>query len=301
MSTQRYKIPTVRESDTMDFVDAVNGVGTATDAALRKLVDDFKRNPYKLPPASTEPGTLGGVKVGTGFVVYSDGLLELAAAGYKLPPAKADAIGGIVAGRNVNITEDGTISMGAGAISTSMIDSVALAPSAVTSAKIRESAITRDKIAYDVYNDIAGASAVWEKAKTFKMWGFRDTQYQPIMHMLKFGDAIRMFIPYTAMGNPYNESTFCNANYSNKSGKFYASGGAEVGAGEYFTDIFSFAIARYAQDTTNGDYVYKGCCKVSVNGAAGSWVSTYEGSKTGTNDVWVTTPVVISDNIVEAN
>lgn len=41
MATTYYNLPTVKGSDTADFVNAINGLATATDAALRNVANDI--------------------------------------------------------------------------------------------------------------------------------------------------------------------------------------------------------------------------------------------------------------------
>jgi len=71
---------------------------------------------YTLPPATA--GTLGGIKVGSGLSVLSDGTLSADGGGgggsYTLPPATNLVLGGIKVGDGLAVTGDGTLSANAG-------------------------------------------------------------------------------------------------------------------------------------------------------------------------------------------
>ena len=55
-------------------------------------------------------GTLGGVKIGAGIGLASDGTISVTTASFALSTATAYALGGIKVGANLNITADGTLS-----------------------------------------------------------------------------------------------------------------------------------------------------------------------------------------------
>ena len=71
---------------------------------------------YTLPPATA--GTLGGIKVGTGLSVLSDGTLSATGGGggdsYTLPPATNSVLGGIKVGGGLSVTGEGLLSANAG-------------------------------------------------------------------------------------------------------------------------------------------------------------------------------------------
>jgi hypothetical protein len=64
---------------------------------------------YTLPPATDT--TLGGVKIGSGVNVTSDGTISVNGGGsYTLPPATSETLGGIKVGSRLSVESDGTLS-----------------------------------------------------------------------------------------------------------------------------------------------------------------------------------------------
>ena len=64
--------------------------------------------PYTLPTATAY--RLGGVKVGDGLSVYSDGTLSVTGSAYTLPAATVSTLGGVKVGSGLSVTTDGTLS-----------------------------------------------------------------------------------------------------------------------------------------------------------------------------------------------
>lgn len=81
--------------------------GGALDTILNAIVDIIPAG-YELPIATDE--TLGGVKVGSRLSITEDGVLSASDQSYSLPAASAETLGGIKVGSNLSITEDGVLS-----------------------------------------------------------------------------------------------------------------------------------------------------------------------------------------------
>lgn len=163
MSTRNYGIPTVDPDATLAFVDAVNGVATATDAVLHGVAGSFPTDPYELPTATTE--TLGGVRIGDGFKVYSDGLLTTAADKFVLKPATSTKLGGVAIGNNVTATNSGVIGIGEYAFGDMEANEKTLALGGVTTPKIQDNAVTLDQTAAALLNTLRGPGALWTNAQ----------------------------------------------------------------------------------------------------------------------------------------
>lgn len=163
MSTRYYGLPTVDDSTTLNFVDSVNGLANSTDAVLHGVAESFDKQSFDLPTATGE--TLGGVRIGDGFKVYSDGLLTTSREAFELKPATAETLGGVAIGRNVNIS-DGKITIGDAAFDLTTVSTSQLAPNAVTTAKLGLRAVeSPDNIESRIYNAFSGAGGVWKNAE----------------------------------------------------------------------------------------------------------------------------------------
>lgn len=85
-----------------------------TDAANKQYVDQAVAGAsYTLPAATTT--TLGGVKVGEGLSVTSDGTLSATGGSKEIPIASDSVLGGIKVGESLSIESDGTLSVVASA------------------------------------------------------------------------------------------------------------------------------------------------------------------------------------------
>lgn len=307
MSTSRYRLPEVDPETLLDFVEASNRLGTKADAVLKSIYNKFPTADFRLKPASTEPGTLGGVKVGDGFEV-ADGLLSLAGVGYELPIASSSVLGGIRTGRNVEVSADSVIGLGIGAINVDTIGTDAFADGAVTGEKIATPAVTREKLAEGVYNDLVGASTVWKDAQTFKFRGG-----DPTNPYLSYNYGRKDGICLIKIGGLQIFLLKCECNVGQLDiarpvvSTFWAGSNAAVGKpfyendrdvkiepGAYFDDTVTFGAMRYAADTGTGVHVFKGIDIVTLNGAESTWASEYIGSTTGVEntEVWEMAPAV---------
>ena len=100
---------------------------------------------YTLPVATAD--TLGGVKVGTGLAVESDGTVYTTGEAVAVvAPATTETLGGIKVGDNLTITSDGTLSASGGELADGSVTTAKLADSAVTSAKLANFCINRDSL-----------------------------------------------------------------------------------------------------------------------------------------------------------
>lgn len=98
---------------------SVTNSGTAKDVVLDFTIPrgadgaSGGGSSYTLHPATSS--TLGGVKIGNGISVASDGTISASGGGdYTLPAASASTLGGVKIGSGINVAGDGTISVSGG-------------------------------------------------------------------------------------------------------------------------------------------------------------------------------------------
>lgn len=110
------------ESHPADMItDTVDKV-VMTSAEREKLAGiEAGANAYTLPAATAS--TLGGVKAGSNVTIAEDGTLSAAAEPYELPKASASVLGGIKLGNNLTAREDGTVDAAGGGTVTVSPDS----------------------------------------------------------------------------------------------------------------------------------------------------------------------------------
>lgn len=143
MATEFYNLPTVNnEKNTFSFVDSVNGLATSVDETMEQIVDGFHAHPYHLPTATKQQ--LGGVRIGDGWDVYSDGEITPKDSKYVLPKATNETLGGIIAGQNI-ICEEGKISLDEGAYKLDDYTTEMFRDEAVTTDKLADSSIVASK------------------------------------------------------------------------------------------------------------------------------------------------------------
>ena len=167
MGTHYYGLPTVDPESTLSFPDAVNGLGNSTDAVLHGIQEGFKGEDYDLPVASSD--VLGGVRIGKGFKVFSDGLLTTSQDRFKLKPATADALGGVYIGKNVTVDAEGHIGVGAGAFGSIDVGTAQLEDKAVTTEKFADASVNEDKAAPAVVSTLQSPAAIWKNAQVFEI------------------------------------------------------------------------------------------------------------------------------------
>ena len=162
MGTRYYGLPEVDEDSTLSFVDSVNGLATATDAVLSGIQYGFDKPTYKLPTATSE--RLGGVRIGSGFKVYSDGLLTTEKDRFTLKPATKDEIGGVAIGKNIT-NDGGAIGIGNGAFGDIEANEKTLALGGVGTDKIQNYAVTEAKVNASLLNRMRGPAQLWANAQ----------------------------------------------------------------------------------------------------------------------------------------
>jgi hypothetical protein len=130
MATSHYNFPTINGTDTIDGVNAINGLANSVDAALFGVAGSIPEA-YTLPIAGTT--SLGGVR-GSGDVSVNAG------------------------------TGDMTINTGAvtaGKLATGAVTSDKLLNSAVNTDKVLNGAVTTEKLASDVAAQINNGNNSW--------------------------------------------------------------------------------------------------------------------------------------------
>ena len=183
MGTTYYGLPQVDPDSTLSFPDAVNGLATATDAVLHGIQKGFEGDEYE-PPIATRD-TLGVVRVGHGFKVYSDGLITRSVEPFKLKPATDKTLGGIVAGRNITASEDGRIGIGFGAFSgTEQIKTSEIAAGAVTTAKLATPAVEERNVDSTVVNKLKLPSQMWNTSQITEIRGKRWEGIKFMLHKM---------------------------------------------------------------------------------------------------------------------
>lgn len=168
MGTHYYSLPTVDPDSTLSFPDAVNGLGNSTDAVLHGIQEGFKGNDYHLPTASAD--TLGGVRIGKGFKVYSDGLLTTSQERFKLKPATADTLGGVYIGKNVTVDAEGRIGVGTGAFGSIDVGTAQLEDKAVTTEKFADASVNEGKAAANVISTLTAPETMWKNAERYPIY-----------------------------------------------------------------------------------------------------------------------------------
>lgn len=105
-----------------DMITDTAGKVVMTAAEREKLSGiEAGANAYTLPAATAS--TLGGVKAGDNVTIAEDGTLSAAADLYELPKASATTLGGVKIGNNLSMREDGTLDAVGGGTATVSPDS----------------------------------------------------------------------------------------------------------------------------------------------------------------------------------
>ena len=178
MPTANYNLPTISGEEAVNIVGDMNALANATDAALKKVSDEYLE-PYKLPTASRT--VKGGVIVGDGLYISKAGVLSTVGDGPELaiPVATPSSIGGVIVGDGLAIDKDGVLStiersLADGSVSTSKlangaVTSEKLGDSSVTAAKIADGSVTRTKLDASTQDAIAkiGNALTTDSAKAW--------------------------------------------------------------------------------------------------------------------------------------
>lgn len=171
MATDYYNLPTVNDTEaTFSFVDAINALAVATDASAETIRKGFRKDEYVLPTATKQQ--LGGVRIGDGLILYSDGMIRAKETMYTLPIASDDAIGGIIAGENIICDPaTGTISIDEKAYNFNEFSEAQMADDCVSTAKLRNNSVTEDKLSTAVWGTLSTALNVFKNPviRTFRV------------------------------------------------------------------------------------------------------------------------------------
>lgn len=168
MATNYYKLPTVDPDSTLSFPDAVNGLANATDAVLHGVQSGFERKEFDLPTATSE--RLGGVRIGRGFDVYSDGLLTTKIGSYQLPAATDKVLGGVAIGKNVTASERGEIGIGSGAMANLEANSTTLKIAGVDTEDLADYAVSAANIPTSILSVISNVPTIWKNAQRVNIY-----------------------------------------------------------------------------------------------------------------------------------
>lgn len=146
MPTANYNLPTVSGEEAVNIVGDMNALANATDAALKKVSDEYLE-PYKLPTASRT--VKGGVIVGDGLYISKAGVLSTVGDGPEpaIPAATPSSLGGVIVGDGLAIDKDGVLSTVERSLADGSVSASKLANGAVTSEKLGDSSVTAAKIA----------------------------------------------------------------------------------------------------------------------------------------------------------
>lgn len=192
MGTRYYGLPEVDEDSTLSFVDSVNGLATATDAVLSGIQYGFDKPTYTLPTATSE--RLGGVRIGSGFKVYSDGLLTTEKDRFTLKPATKDVIGGVAIGKNIT-NDNGAIGIGNGAFGDIEANEKTLALGGVGTDKIQNYAVTEAKVNASLLNRMRGPAQLWANAqKTSYALKTGGDSYEWGFDVIRLSDRVKIVI-----------------------------------------------------------------------------------------------------------
>ena len=158
MPTANYNLPTISGEEAVNIVGDMNALANATDAALKKVSDEYLE-PYTLPTASRT--VKGGVIVGDGLYISKAGVLTTVGEGPELaiPVATSSSLGGVIVGDGLAIDKDGVLST----IERSLADG------SVTAAKIADGSVTRTKLDASTQDAIAkiGNALTTDSAKAW--------------------------------------------------------------------------------------------------------------------------------------
>lgn len=193
MPTANYNLPTISGDEAVNIVGDMNALANATDAALKKVSDEYLE-PYKLPTASRT--VKGGVIVGDGLYISKAGVLSTVGDGPELaiPVATPSSLGGVIVGDGLAIDKDGVLStiersLADGSVSTSKlangaVTSEKLGDSSVTAAKIADGSVTRTKLDASTQDAIAkiGNALTTDSAKAWVLQPIYSSNNVTVVH-----------------------------------------------------------------------------------------------------------------------
>lgn len=193
MPTANYNLPTISGEEAVNIVGDMNALANATDAALKKVSDEYLE-PYTLPTASRT--VKGGVIVGDGLYISKAGVLSTVGDGPELaiPVATPSSLGGVIVGDGLAIDKDGVLStversLADGSVSTSKlangaVTSEKLGDSSVTAAKIADGSVTRTKLDASTQDAIAkiGNALTTDSAKAWVLQQIYSSNNVTVVH-----------------------------------------------------------------------------------------------------------------------
>lgn len=193
MPTANYNLPTIGGDEAVNIVGDMNALANATDAALKKVSDEYLE-PYTLPTASRT--VKGGVIVGDGLYISKAGVLSTVGDGPELavPVATPSSLGGVIVGDGLAIDKDGVLStiersLADGSVSTSKlangaVTSEKLGDSSVTAAKIADGSVTRTKLDASTQDAIAkiGNALTTDSAKAWVLQQIYSSNNVTVVH-----------------------------------------------------------------------------------------------------------------------
>lgn len=177
MATDYYNLPTVNDTNaTFSFVDALNALAVSVDSETERIRRGFNRDEYELPIATKEQ--LGGVRIGDGWDLYSDGMIRAKETSYTLPAATDKRLGGIIAGENIVCDPaTGTIRIDEKAYKFNAFTEQQLAADCVSTTKLIDGAVEEAKLATSVYSTILNIRNIFNNAK-IRQFNVRGTSYE---------------------------------------------------------------------------------------------------------------------------
>lgn len=193
MPTANYNLPTIGGEEAVNIVGDMNALANATDAALKKVSDEYLE-PYVLPTASRT--VKGGVIVGDGLYISKAGVLSTMGDDpeLKIPVATANSLGGVIVGDGLTVDSDGLLKaldkgVADDAVTNSKIANGAvtgekLADAAVTSSKIADGAVTKAKLDASTQDAIAkiGNALTTESAKAWVLQQIYSSNNVTVVH-----------------------------------------------------------------------------------------------------------------------
>lgn len=193
MPTANYSLPTIGGEEAVNIVGDMNALANATDAALKKVSDEYLE-PYELPTASRT--VKGGVIVGDGLYISKGGVLSTVGYGPELPipVATTSSLGGVIVGDGLAVDRDGLLKaldkgVADRAVTTSKIANGAvtsekLVDAAATSSKIADGAVTKAKLDASTQDAIAkiGNALTTESAKSWVLQQLYSSNNVTVVH-----------------------------------------------------------------------------------------------------------------------
>lgn len=156
MSTEYYGLPTVEPTDKFAPSKAINNLADRIDHVLQHVEQVGADSHYTLPPATKN--TLGGVIAGDNVNITADGTISVELNPYKLPAASYTKLGGVKIAQNEGFTidPDGTLHIDDKTIGVpaNSVTEEKIKDNAITANKIKDNSVTYEKLSANVQNTI---------------------------------------------------------------------------------------------------------------------------------------------------